>query len=234
MNQRNTIFTAIIASLLAIAFNLASIHISKDQLLSLTENLLSVAGSSSLVAQVQGIDLDAQRAGVSPNANPDAVGTEGGAELAWYDVVRVVDGDTIVVVDSNSVDPENGNRKDDRKDHATIRLIGLNTPESVDPRKPVECFAAEASEFLKETLSGGRVRLEFDPSQDSKDRYGRHLAYVYSEDGLFINLHMIEEGYGHEYTHDKPYAYQASFKQAEAYAKYHSNGLWDSSACGKI
>src|SRR5262245_31854521 len=89
-------------------------------------------------------------------------------------VHRVVEGDTLVL--------ENGER---------VRLIGVDTPESVDPRRPVEYFGKEAAEFTKKMVEGRRVRLEFDPANahtGHKDntRQGRTLAYVYLEDGILL------------------------------------------------
>jgi micrococcal nuclease len=96
-------------------------------------------------------------------------------------VAEVVDGDTVKVRMNGAVE--------------TLRLIGINTPEVVDPRTAVQCFGREASARAKELLSGKRVRIEQDPSQDSRDRYGRLLAYVWLEDGTFFNQQMIAEGF---------------------------------------
>lgn len=134
-----------------------------------------------------------------------------------YSVTKVVDGDTI------SIDLGGVKR--------TVRMIGLNTPETVDPRRPVECFGKEASSKMKELLSGREVRLEFDASQGTYDKYHRLLAYVYRDDGVLINKYMIEEGYGHEYTYNVPYEFQKTFKQAERDAKFHEKGLWAPGVC---
>jgi len=135
----------------------------------------------------------------------------------YYPVTKVVDGDTIAV---------NINGK-----NTTIRLIGLDTPETVDPRKPVQCFGVQASDKAKEILTRKRVRLEMDPSQGQYDKYGRTLAYIYLEDGTFFNKLMISEGYGHEYTYNLPYKYQKEFKQAEQIAREEKKGLWAPNAC---
>jgi micrococcal nuclease len=134
-----------------------------------------------------------------------------------YPVVKVVDGDTVTI----EKDGEN----------VTLRLIGLDTPETVDPRKPVQCFGREASDAAKKILSGKEVSIETDPSQDTYDKYGRLLAYVYLPDGTLFNEYMIAEGFGHEYTYDKPYRYQADFKQAETAAQMAGKGLWATDAC---
>jgi micrococcal nuclease len=122
---------------------------------------------------------------------------------------RVVDGDTVVI---------NGGEK--------VRLIGLNTPETVDPKRPVECFGPEASSEAKKILTGQTVRLETDPSQDARDKYGRLLAYVFLEDGTNFDEFMIENGYGYEYTYRTAYKYQKEFKAAEKEAQANGRGLW--------
>ena len=132
-------------------------------------------------------------------------------------VTKVVDGDTI--------------RVDDNGQRQTIRLIGMDTPESVDPRKPVQCFAHEASAQAETVLNGQSVYLETDPSQDSVDRYGRTLAYVWTESGRLFNLDMIAEGYAHEYTYDLPYRYQQIFRTAEDDARTNERGLWSPNTC---
>jgi len=140
----------------------------------------------------------------------------------WYPVVKVVDGDTLVI----EIDGKN----------VTLRLIGLDTPETVDPRKPVQCFGKEASEKAKQILTGTSVRIEMDPSQGELDKYGRLLAYVYvpadvRPEGILVNEYMIAEGYGHEYTYNLPYKYQAEFKAAERKAREEKKGLWADGAC---
>jgi micrococcal nuclease len=142
----------------------------------------------------------------------------GGSESAvLVSVVKVVDGDTITVL----VDGE----------RQTVRLIGINTPETVDPRRPVECFGKEASVRAKELLRGKSVRLTADPTQADRDRYNRLLRYVYLEDGMLFNQVMIEEGYAYEYTYERPYQYQMAFKEAQKRAQEQMKGLWDSKTC---
>ncbi len=139
-------------------------------------------------------------------------------------VQNVVDGDTIKILFASST-------------LTTIRLIGIDTPETVDPRKPVQCFGKEASAKTKELLLGKKVRIELDSTQGTKDKYGRTLAYVYLEsdasvkDELFFNKYMIEKGYAHEYTYDMPYKYQAEFKLAERAAREAGLGLWAPGVC---
>lgn len=135
-----------------------------------------------------------------------------------FSVVKVIDGDTINVNINGKVE--------------TIRLIGIDTPETVDPRKPVQCFAVEASNKAKAVLNGKSVRLEADNTQGERDKYKRLLRYVFLEDGTNFNKMMISQGYAHEYTYQSnPYKYQAEFKQAEREAREQKRGLWADDAC---
>lgn len=134
-----------------------------------------------------------------------------------YAVSSVIDGDTIQVV------------IDGKKE--TLRLIGIDTPETVDPRKPVQCFGKEASAKAKSLLSGKSVRLEADPTQGERDKYQRLLRYVFLEDGTNFNKLMISEGYAYEYTYNTPYKYQSEFKQAQKEAEASKFGLWADNAC---
>jgi micrococcal nuclease len=141
------------------------------------------------------------------------------SEAKFYSVIRVVDGDTLVV----DIDGKN----------ETVRLIGINSPEVNDPRKPVECFGREASNKAKEILTGKKVRLEIDSTQGDRDKYGRLLRYVFLEDGTNFNQLMIEQGYAFEYTYHFPYRYQKEFKQAQKKAEEEGKGLWEEGRCGR-
>lgn len=146
------------------------------------------------------------------------VGTN--SQFQYYAVTSVVDGDTIKVNINGTVE--------------TLRLIGMDTPETVDPRKPVQCFGVEASNRAKTLLSGQKIRIEADPTQDTRDKYGRLLAYIYRDDGLFFNKSMVVDGYAYEYTYDKPYKYQAEFKAAQITAQSAGAGLWSPSTCNGV
>ena len=111
-------------------------------------------------------------------------------------------------------------------DRTTIRVLGIDTPETVDPRRPVQCFGAEASARAHALLDGQSVSLEFDASQGREDRYGRTLAYVWLPDGRSFDETMIADGYAHEYTYDTPYRYQHAYQQAETEARRADRGLW--------
>lgn len=137
----------------------------------------------------------------------------GSAVEANGTLVRVVDGDTAVIRIEST----------DEK----VRFIGINTPESVDPRRPVECFGKEASKHLKELLpKGTRVRVERDV--EPRDKYGRLLGYIYrASDGLFINLAQVTEGYARAYTFPPNVAHVDEFRDAEAAARGAGTGLWN-------
>lgn len=142
------------------------------------------------------------------------------SQYTYYSVTEIVDGDTVKININGTVE--------------TLRLIGLDTPETVDPRKPVQCFGKEASNKGKELLTGKKVRLEKDSTQGDKDKYGRTLAYIYIESGIFYNKYMVEQGYAHEYTYNTAYKYQAEFKQAQKTAEANKVGLWSPSTCNGV
>lgn len=129
-------------------------------------------------------------------------------------IERVVDGDTVVLQDSTRV-----------------RLIGIDTPETVDPRRPVECFGAEASARAKELLPRGtRVRLEYDVERT--DRYGRTLAYVYrADDDLFINIVLARDGFAEQLTVPPNVAHVDDIARAVHEARDANRGLWGDAAC---
>src|SRR3972149_3906730 len=128
----------------------------------------------------------------------------------FYICTRVIDGDTIAV-------EKNGKKE-------KVRLIGVDTPETVHPSKPVEYFGKEASEFTRKNVESKRVRLEYD--WQSRDKYGRLLAYVYiEENGTFLNAEIIRQGYGFAYTRF-PFKYLKDFRQYEREARGNNRGLW--------
>ena len=135
----------------------------------------------------------------------------------YYEVVSVVDGDTVKLNINGAVE--------------SVRLIGIDTPETVHPSKPVECFGIEASNKAKQILTGQTVRFETDSSQGDRDKYGRLLGYLFLSDGTNFNKIMIEQGYAYEYTYSVPYQYQAEFKSAEQYARTNGVGLWADGVC---
>lgn len=96
----------------------------------------------------------------------------------WVKVARVVDGDTFEIANRGKTEK--------------VRLIGVDTPETVKPNSKVEPYGPEASSYTKKLIEGKKVRLEFDVQE--RDKYGRVLAYVYLEDGTFLNARLLEEG----------------------------------------
>jgi micrococcal nuclease len=126
---------------------------------------------------------------------------------AWAQLVtRVVDGDTIVVAGVG-----------------TVRLIGVDTPETVDPRAPVQFFGKEASEFTRRMAEHKFVRLEFDTQRT--DKYQRTLSYVYLPDGTFLNAEIVKQGFGHAYV-TYPFKYLDQFRGYEREAREARRGLW--------
>ena len=132
-------------------------------------------------------------------------------------VTNVTDGDTIEV-------SLNGQKE-------RVSLIGVDTPETLHPSRPVECFGREASAFTRELLRGQTVLLEDDPTQDNRDRFNRLLRFVWLPDGRLVNYEIIAQGYGFEYTFRTPHRYQAQFKAAERAAREAQIGLWAPETC---
>ena len=126
-------------------------------------------------------------------------------------VVRVIDGDTIRVPRVQG------------KEYI-VRLIGVDTPETVHPTKTVQHFGAEASAYTKAALEAKTVTLEADPTGDTRDRYGRLLRYVHL-DGQNFNARFIREGYGHAIRRFR-YSLKAQFIRLEDSARKAGRGLW--------
>ena len=124
-------------------------------------------------------------------------------------VTRVIDGDTIEVdLDGEILD---------------VRLIGIDTPETVDPSEPVQCYGPAASRFTTKELDGEQIRLEFDVERT--DRYGRTLAYVWLGDGLF-NETLVARGFALVTTYPPNVRYVDRFLAAQRDARSHERGLW--------
>lgn len=145
----------------------------------------------------------------SGSADPGGAVAAGQQPVA---VVRVVDGDTIIVRLSG---------KNER-----VRLIGIDTPESVKPNTPVECFALEASARTKALLPAGSV-VKLVRDVELRDRYGRLLAYVYrASDDLFVNLALATDGYASAYTYPPNVAHAGELVAAAGEARDAGRGLW--------
>jgi endonuclease YncB( thermonuclease family) len=132
-----------------------------------------------------------------------------------FNVLKVVDGDTISV--------------DVRGKKEVVRLLGIDTPESVDPRKPVQCFAKEATNKMKGFVAGKSVILIDDKTQGNRDKYNRLLRYVYLPDSVrtFVNGEMVKQGYAYSYR-QYPTKLLDKFNGFEKYAREHNLGLWGS------
>lgn len=127
-------------------------------------------------------------------------------------VIRIIDGDTFVVVD--------GSEKGE-----TVRLIGVDAPETRrSSNKDIGHFGEEAKLFLSNLLQEGQVELLYDVGK--KDRYGRTLAYVYLPDGTFINAEMVKQGYATVMTVPPNVTYAERFLEFEQQAKRRKRGLW--------
>lgn len=148
----------------------------------------------------------------------DVLGASNSADV--YLVSRVVDGDTLKVIIADKEE--------------TVRIVGINTPETVDPRRSVECFGKEASIRAQELLSGQRVRLERDSTQSDRDRYQRLLRFVFLADGTDVGLQLIQEGMAMESLYSStPHQYHQLYVTAEEAARSNNVGLWASDACLK-
>lgn len=182
-------------------------------------------GSAAVVIAIGWLATDAWLADQQIATNPvvvddvqlDARGPVGPTDDGWR-VSRVVDGDTIHVV-------RNGQ-------DVKVRLIGIDTPETVKPNAPVDCYGPQASQFASDVLDGRQVVLEYDPSQGMTDRYDRTLAYVWvkadrpgGELRLF-NLDAVRGGFAREATYGEPYAWQSTFRLAEQRAQAEDRGMW--------
>lgn len=136
-----------------------------------------------------------------------------GVESERAKVIKVIDGDTIEL--------ENGQK---------VRLAGIDTPETLDPRRPVGCFGKEASNEVKKLLTGKEVILQKDISDT--DKYGRLLRYVYlpleSDQTLFVNDYLVREGFARVYTYPPDVKFNEQFLEAERQAGQFEKGLWKS------
>lgn len=147
----------------------------------------------------------------------EVAGTEA-TDGQTYVVTQVVDGDTLTVdVDGTS---------------ESIRVLGINTPETKYSSKGAECFGAEASAYAKSLLEGTSVELTSDDSQDTRDKYNRILAYVTLPDGRDFGQVMITDGYAYEYTYQGvPNKNQQLYQDAQAKAQEDKAGLWAEGVC---
>jgi micrococcal nuclease len=134
----------------------------------------------------------------------------------FYMVKRITDGDTFWIDDGT---PKG----------LKIRLIGVDAPESRNSgKKEIARFGKESSDYLTKLIAGKRVRLEFDVGR--LDRYGRTLAYVYLEDGTFVNAALVKNGYATVMTVPPNVKYANTFLKLERKARKNKRGLWNDSS----
>lgn len=130
----------------------------------------------------------------------------------YFLVTRVIDGDTFCIDDNTPKGKK-------------IRLIGIDAPESrKSEHKTIGYFGKEASDYLHQLLKGKKVRLEYDISR--KDKYGRTLAYVYLEDGRFLNAELVKQGYATILTVPPDVKFAHLFLQLQQEARENQRGLW--------
>ncbi len=135
------------------------------------------------------------------------------SQTGWSNVLSIEDGDTITVdIDGQS---------------EKVRLVGVDTPETRDPRTSVQCFGRAASEFTKSLIGSNQIRLETDKLSYDRDRYDRLLRYVYLPDNKLLNAELIRQGYGFAYT-VFPFDKMEEFRQLEKQARESELGLWGS------
>lgn len=150
-------------------------------------------------------------------ASTEGYSTQSGSFPKITKVLRVVDGDTFVV----SIDDA----------PVTVRLIGIDTPETVHPNKAVQCFGKEASERLTTLISNHDVVLVTDKTQSTYDKYGRLLSYAYLSDGRSINELMLTDGFAYEERYETPYELHDRYVALEEQAKVAGRGLWAEGVC---
>jgi micrococcal nuclease len=142
-----------------------------------------------------------------------------GPVVAVGRVSEVVDGDTVHVF-AHGIDYD-------------VRVLGIDTPETKDPRKPVQCWGPQASRFAEQHLAGERVTLRSDPSQERIDRYGRTLAYVIAADGTNYSLAAVKSGAARAYVYDAPVRLNPRLQAAETAARHAGRGLWGAPCHGQ-
>ncbi len=130
-----------------------------------------------------------------------------------YTVTKFYDGDTIAINMNGSIEK--------------VRLIGVDTPETHDPRKAVQCFGQAGADFTKNLIGDQKLRLEADPINQNRDRYNRLLRYVYLPDGRLVNAEIIKQGYGFAYL-SFPFTKSDEFRQLQTEAREQNRGLWNS------
>ena len=182
------------------------------------KRLLFVTLTLLVACATHAVRLDHQAPATRPNEPP-------GFETAT--VTRVIDGDTVeVTIDAHEPGPGAG--QTNIGESYDVRLIGIDTPESVKPGTPVECFAREASAAAKALLEGRSVALIKDV--ENTDRYGRLLRYVYMGDEM-ANARLVTNGYAYAYTYPPNVRHSDLFVELQQEARRSERGLWSPGTC---
>lgn len=179
---------------------------------------LSVIASSALIWQGLNLDIEGERPEVLGSLNMPELKSPAASAPAnlqkTYLVSKVIDGDTIEVDINGQI--------------AKVRLIGVDTPETVDPRRPVGCFGKKASNETKRLIEGKEVILTKDVSET--DKYNRLLRYVFlpigSGENLFVNDYLVRQGFAKILTYPPDIKYDSRFLKAEKEARDNLRGLW--------
>jgi len=149
----------------------------------------------------------AQQRGWLPAVGQAAIANQPGG----YRIDHFIDGDTIAVDMNGTVE--------------TIRMIGVDTPETHKPHTPVQCYGPAAAAYTKQQIGSGTVRLAADPLSTDRDRYGRLLRYVYLQNGQLLEDNLIKNGYGFYYPYF-PFSKSDQFAADEKIAQTDHRGLW--------
>jgi len=198
-----------VAGIIAVFILLAEMTgVKPDKIITGAEPVLVSSDTSTetdYLPEADGQDIAAEL--IEPPALDLSMNTD--SDAAFYNVVRVIDGDTIEVEQGGVL--------------ATVRYIGIDTPEISLPNQVGECFGAEAKAENERLVVGQSVRLKRDESDT--DKYGRLLRYVYQED-RFINLTLVLGGYAEAKTYSPNVAKQIALDTAETVAKAAGKGVW--------
>ncbi|MDR3312548.1 MAG: thermonuclease family protein [Spirochaetaceae bacterium] len=166
-----------------------------------------------------------QQAAAAELYRVNKAGRNGAALASWHDadLTRMLEAEVIRHVDGDTVGVRIKNPPGGIKAVETIRMIGVDTPETVHPRREVEHFGREASDWTKQALLHKQVFLAFD--WELRDKYNRLLAYIYLPDGTLHNADLVRGGYGHAYTRF-PFQFMEEFRSLEKDACEQKRGLW--------
>ncbi len=202
MKKQNVFLQAVAVVGLSVLLSYVGINLSKDNIERIVQTATDLLSSEEMAGDV----LVGQETSSETNIQlPDG---------SQYPVQSVIDGDTFTVSIAGKEE--------------TVRVLGINTPETKYSSRGAECYGQEARIYAKELLQEGNVvTLTLDPTQDTRDKYNRILAYVTLPDGRDFGQVMIADGFAYEYTFKgRAYQKQALYKQAQQEAKQKKVGLW--------